>query len=356
MQRACACSATLPRRSALATAHRCSSRGLGAGCTMGPTFGSLSSPPRSAPAGSKGTEPPSTKPLKMATAPDRTSPVPAPTVQAQESERRPGRGRALPASHARAPARLSSPLSEPLPRGAARTACRDTRPAHPVLPFRAAFREIRVSFLPHPPSRWWRSSLGDSVSATAGSFVSASPSCALPPARSLAHSRTRPPPRLLASCLPGADGGASFRFSSALLASLAPRRGQTAAAAERRRQRRQRRLRRCPRRRFPEEKRGSRMSPGGGASERERGGGGRRRRTRATGTSEAAAAQARGRGQVSAAAAAACPCPARFPPAGALVRLRAGREGGRAESAPGPSPASGSEGRGRVVWRGRCQE
>lgn len=64
--------------------------------------------------------------------------------------------------------------------------------------------------------------------------------------------------------------------------------------------------------RFPEEKRGSRMRPGGGASERERGGGGRRRWTRATRTSEAAAAaraaaHARGRGQVSVAAAAACP-------------------------------------------------
>lgn len=88
------------------------------------------------------------------------------------------------------------------------------------------------------------------------------------------------------------------------------------------------------------------MSPGGGASERERGGGGRRRRTRATRTSEAVAAQARGRRQVSAAAAAACPCPARFPPAGALVLLRAAREGGRAGSAPGLSPASGSGERG----------
>lgn len=193
----------VPRRSALATGHRRSSRGLGAGCTVGPTSDPLSCPPRSAPAGSKGAVPPSTKPLKMATAPGPTSLVPAPPpAQAQKSERRQGRGRALSASHARARARPPL-LSSRSPRPAGRRAqpagilVPPTRSSRPAPPFARS-----ATLCPsHLPSRWWRSSPGDSLSATAGPFVSASLSCALPPARLLARSLIRALGRLHASPL-----------------------------------------------------------------------------------------------------------------------------------------------------------
>lgn len=128
-------------------------------------------------------------------------------------------------------------------------------------------------------------------------YLAAPPALARAPGHAAVH-------RLITTLLvrPVADGGASFCFSSELLAALAPPpwtdRGSSRSAPTSRLPRRP-----ASRPQFPEEKRGSRMRPGGGASERERGGGGRRRWTRATRTSEAAAAaraaaHARGRGQV----------------------------------------------------------
>lgn len=111
----------------------------------------------------------------------------------------------LPRTRARPP--LLSPLGALAPRGGAHCLPGySSRPPGPPVP-RSLSRDPRF-FPPTPPlSRWWRSSPGDSVSATAGSFVSASPSCALPPARSLArplarsfaHSAASTPPRLLST-------------------------------------------------------------------------------------------------------------------------------------------------------------
>lgn len=203
-------------------------------------------------------------------------------------------------SHARAtPPRIPPPS----PGRVARAASRDTRSAHLVISSRAAF--ARSVFLP----RWWRSSLGD-YGRRQGLWSSPAPR-----RPSCARLRTRP----RSFSLPHHASPLSlYRRRWRLLLLLfgvarRPRpplwidRGSSRSAPT---SRLPRLLASWPR--FPEEKRGSRMRPGGGASERERGGGGRRRWTRATRTSEAAAAgraaaHARGRGQVSAAAAAACP-------------------------------------------------
>lgn len=148
--------------------------------------------------------------------------------------------------------------------------------------------------------RWWRSSLGDyrRRQGLSSSQVPRRPSCA--------RSRTRP-----RSCSPphhdSPRSTSRGRWRLLLLlfgVARRPRpppwtdRGSSRSAPTSRLPRRP-----ASRPQFPEEKRGSRMRPGGGASERERGGGGRRRWTRVTRTSEAAAAaraaaHARGRGQI----------------------------------------------------------
>lgn len=206
-------------------------------------------------------------------------------------------------SHARAtPPRVPPPDLEPSLGRVARAACRDTQSAHLVISSSVAFE--RSLFLP----RWWRFSLVD-YRRRQGLSPSPAPRCP-----SCARSRTRP----RSFSLPHHASLSTCRGRWRLLLLLfgvarRPRpplwidRGSSSSAPT---SRLPRRLASWPR--FPEEKRGSRMRPGGGASERERGGGGRRRWTRATRTSEAAgagraAAHARGRGQVSAAAAAACP-------------------------------------------------
>lgn len=180
---------------------------------------------------------------------------------------------------------------EPSASRVARAACRDTRSAHLV--FSSSF--ARSVFLP----RWWRSSLGDyrRRQGLSSSQVPRRPSCA--------RSRTRP-----RSCSPphhdSPRSTSRGRWRLLLLlfgVARRPRpppwtdRGSSRSAPTSRLPRRP-----ASRPQFPEEKRGSRMRPGGGASERERGGGGRRRWTRVTRTSEAAAAaraaaHARGRGQ-----------------------------------------------------------
>lgn len=215
-----------------------------------------------------------------------------------------------------APPRVPASGLESSPGWEARAACRDTRPAQPVLPSCAAV--ARSAFLP----RWWRWARGDYRRRQGLLPIARIPTHHTSLARAPCHRvviadpGARHPPPTYASPLPTpvAGSGATPSSSSQYLAACspcqeglaAPQCGQTAAASDE-----------CrvfgglgapfPGLGFQRRKRGSRMSPGGGGSERERGGGGRRRWARATTTSEAAAAaraaaQARGRRQVSIAA------------------------------------------------------
>lgn len=251
-----------------------------------------------------------------------------------------GRSRAL---------RLRSPPGA-VARPVARAACRDTRPAPPILPAFAAV--ARSAFSP----RWWPWARGDCRRRQ--NLNPPWPEARHTALLSLAH--TPPPPLVRHLCRPGAHGRGRRRLPRLLLgAALGAARSPAAA------------------RRAPQppgwagsvgaaagdqlgvfcgagapspglglrrKKRGSRMSAGGGGSERERGGGGRRRRARATTTSEAAAAaraaaQARGRRQVGAAEAG--------PWAGDAGRQLLGaplspkRPAGRAPASAGAPPAPG---------------
>lgn len=142
----------------------------------------------------------------MATAPGwlprspRPSPLPTGPRAASEAELggggggeglaelRAGRGSCLPPSHARATSpRIPPLLSEPSPCRAARAACRDTRPAHPVLPSCAAFaRPVCFSQDGGAPLGV---TTGDDRALRLRPHLAA-PSCA----RSRTRPRSRPPP------------------------------------------------------------------------------------------------------------------------------------------------------------------